>query len=69
MIHENSKKYQESPLDPTWTIKPLGRSRKGKNVQVCLQAGALKTWVNPLGCFFHFLKILSFGPWGPGPGP
>ena len=30
------------------------------NDQICLKFVTLNAWVNPLGCFFHCLKILIF---------
>ena len=48
--------------------KLLGRSREGINGQICRKCGIRIAWMNPLGCFIYFLKILIFGPWGPSPG-
>ena len=49
--------------------KPSGRCREGINGVICLKFGAVIAWVNPCGGLSHFLKILIFGPWRPGPGP
>ena len=50
--------------DPKWTTKLLGCSREGINDLVWLKFGIFTAWVNPWWCFFfHFLKILIFGPW------
>ena len=39
-------------------LQALGRSREGLNGQICLKFGTRIVWVNPWGCFFHFLKFL-----------
>ena len=44
--------------------KSLGQPGDFKNGRIWLKFGTLDPWVNVLGCFFHFLKILMFGAWG-----
>ena len=39
-------------------LQALERSREGLNGQICLKFGTRIVWVNPWGCFFHFLKVL-----------
>ena len=45
--------------------KTLGQPREPKNYWIWLKFGTHVLWANTWGCFFHFLKILIFGPRGP----
>ena len=45
--------------------KTLGQPWEPKNGRIWLKFGTLVPWVNTWGCFFHFFKILIFGPRGP----
>ena len=44
--------------------KPSGQPREAKHCWIFLKFGTLALWANTWGCFFHFFKILIFGPWG-----
>ena len=54
-------------LDPKWTGNLRGALGKGKWSK-SLKRATFIAWVNAWECFFHFLKILIFGPWWTGPG-
>ena len=51
-------------MSPKNGPKTSGQPREAKHCWIFLKFGTLALWANTWGCFFHFFKILTFGPCG-----